>query len=145
MGGAESVKEVQERHPAFNGSKVCDGAEVHDLLRVGGGEHGKAGLATGHDIRMIPENGESVGGDGTGGAVDDARQQFTSDLQHVGDHKQQALRGRKGSGQSACGEGAVKSTRCAALGLHFSDVCGLAKNILAAIGCPDISKLCHDG
>ena len=104
MGGAESVKEMQERYPALDGRKVCDGAEVHNLLRVGGGEHGKAGLTAGHDIRMIPENGESVGGDGAGGTVDDARQQLTSDLQHVGDHKQQALRGRKGGGQSACGE-----------------------------------------
>ena len=91
--GAEAVEEVQERHLALDeerhlaldGCEVGHRREVHDLLDVALGEHGKAGLAAGHDVRVIAEDVEGVGGHGTGGHVEDARKALAGDLVHVGD------------------------------------------------------------
>mgnify|MGYP000615152220 CR=1 FL=1 len=49
MRGAEAIEEVEERRLAGESGKVGDGRKVHDLLDVALGEHGKAGLAAGHD------------------------------------------------------------------------------------------------
>ena len=54
--GAETVKEVDERHSAFNGGKVRDRAEVHDLLRVRLGEHREARLAAGIHVGVVTED-----------------------------------------------------------------------------------------
>ncbi len=99
MRGAEAVEEVQERHAALDGGKVRHGGEVHDLLDVGLGEHGEAGLAAGHHVGVIAEDVERVGGNRTRGHVEHARQVLASDLVHVRDHQQQALGSRVGGGQ----------------------------------------------
>ncbi len=62
MGGAEAVEEVQEGNAALNGGQMGHGAQVHDLLRVGGAQHGKAGLAAGHNVGVVAEDGQRVGG-----------------------------------------------------------------------------------
>jgi hypothetical protein len=49
---------------------------------------GKTGLANGHDVLMVAEDRQGVGGDGPGGDMQDAGQQFTGHLVHVGDHQQ---------------------------------------------------------
>ena len=32
--GTEAVEEMQERNSAFDGGKVCDGAEIHNFLHI---------------------------------------------------------------------------------------------------------------
>ena len=54
--GAETVKEVQEGHSALDRGQMRDRAQVHDLLRVGGGEHRKTGLTAGHHVGVVAED-----------------------------------------------------------------------------------------
>ncbi len=107
MRGAEAVEEVDERDAALDGGQVRHGGQIHDLLRVGLGEHGEAGLAAGHNVGMVAENVQRVGGNRTRGNMEYARQQLASDLVHVRDHQEQALRSGVGGGQRAGCERAV--------------------------------------
>ena len=143
VGGTEAVEEVDEGHGRLDGGQMGDESQVHDLLDGGGGDHGKAGLPAGHDVALIAENGQGVGGQGAGGDVEHAGQQLAADLVHVGDHQQQALRGREGGGQRAALEGAVDRAGSAALGLHLSDADLLAEEIDPAVGSPLIGYLRH--
>ena len=104
VGGAEAVKEVDKGDAALDGCQVGHGAQVHDLLGVGLAQHGKAGLAAGHDVGMVAEDVQRVGGHGTGGHVKHGGHQLTGQLVHVGNHQQQALGGGVGGGQSARGQ-----------------------------------------
>ena len=55
VAGAEAVEEMQERHLRFERGKVRYEREVHRLLDGVGREHGKAGLAARHNVRMVAE------------------------------------------------------------------------------------------
>ncbi len=143
VGGAETVEEVQERNLALDGSEVRHGSEVHDLLDVALGEHGEAGLAAGHDVGVIAEDVKSVGGDATGGHVEDARQALARDLVHVRDHEQQALRRRVGRGQSTGTERTVDGTGSTGLGLHLDDVDGRTEDVLLALRGPLVDMVGH--
>ena len=119
--GAETIEEVQERHAGFQGGGLSDQGHVHDFLDIGRGQHGKTGLAAGHDVRMVAEDRQGLAGQRTSRDVKDRRDHLTGDLVHVGDHQQQALRGRKGCCQGTSSEGPVDRTGCTGLGLHFCD------------------------
>ena len=107
VGGAETVEEVEERHPAFDGGQMGHTGQVHDLLHAAGGEHGKAGLAAVHHVGVISEDGHGVGAHGAGSHVDNGGLAGTTDAVHDGDHEHQALGGRKGRGQGARLQGPV--------------------------------------
>ena len=47
-----------------------DERDVHDLLHRVGGQHAEAGGAGGHDVAVVAEDGERVGGQGAGGDVE---------------------------------------------------------------------------
>ena len=145
VGGTEAVKEVQERNLAFDRGQMRDGGEVHDFLRVGFAQHGKAGLTASHDVGMIAENVQRMGGDGTGRNVEDAGKLLRSDLVHVRDHQQKTLRRRVSGRQSACAEGAVDSTGCTGLRLHLSNLDTGAENVLQASCRPLIDEVRHRG
>ena len=140
MGGAEAVEEVQEGGGAFNGRKMCDRSQIHDLLRVRGCQHGKAGAAACHYVAVIAEDGQGVGGKGTGGYMHDAGEILCGDFIHVGDHQEQTLGCGKGCSQCAGHQASVYS----ALGLHFGDFYRLTEEILPACGSPLVNMLCHD-
>ena len=143
VGGAEAVKEVDERHARLDGRQMRDSAEVHDFLRVGLSQHGEAGLAAGHNVGMVAEDVQRVGSDRTRGNVEYAGQQLARDLVHVRDHQQQALRRRVGGGQRAGCQRAVHRTRGARLGLHLDDLDGRAENVLLTRGSPLVNAVCH--
>lgn len=143
VGGAEAVEEVQERHLALDGGQVGDGREVHDLLDVGLGEHGEAGLAAGHDVGVVAKDVERLRGDGTCGDMEDARQLLCRNLVHVGDHEQKALRRRIGRGQGTCAQRAVDGAGGTRLGLHLDDLDGRAEDVLHALGCPLVDVVGH--
>ncbi len=142
--GAETVEEVQERNSAGDRGKVSNGGEVHNFLRVGGSEHGKAGLTACHDIGMVTEDGKSVGSKGSRRAVDNARKQLARDLIHVRDHQKKTLRSGEGGGQRTGGKGAVNCAGGAALGLHFDDVDSLTKDVFLAARRPLVGQFGHD-
>ena len=141
--GAEAVEEVQERNLALDGGKVRHRGEVHDLLDVGLGEHGEAGLAAGHDVGVITEDVERMAGDGTRGHVEHARQMLACDLVHVRDHEQKTLGRGVGGGQRARDERAMDGARGAGLGLHLDDVHLRAKDVLLALSCPLVDMVGH--
>ncbi len=143
MRGTEAVEEMQERDAALDGCQMGDGCQIHDLLDGVGSQHGKAGLAGGHDVGVIAENVQRVGGKAAGTDVHNAGQQFPCDLVHVGNHEQQALGRGVGGGQGACGQGTVESTCRAGLGLQLGDLDGLSEQVFAAVGCPLIDLFRH--
>ena len=141
--GPETVEEVDEGNTALDGSQMGHGSQVHDLLGIILAQHGEAGLTAGHDVGVIAKDVQGVGGDRTGGHVEHAGQQLAGDLVHVGDHQQQALRGRVGSGHRAGGQGAVDGTGSTSLRLHLDNLDGGAEDVLLTSGGPLIDQVCH--
>src|SRR6185369_696039 len=82
VGGSESVEIVQEGNSAAQGRGLGDQREVHDLLNVIRAEESPAGGAAGHDIRMVSEDGERLGGDSAGRDMENSGGQFACDLEH---------------------------------------------------------------
>ena len=141
--GAEAVKEVEEGNAALDGCKVSNWSEVHDLLNVALAEHGKAGLAAGHDVGVVAEDAQRVGSQSTSGDVEHAGEQLACDLIHVRDHQKKTLRSGVGGGQSAGVQGAVHCAGCAGLGLHLLHLDGAAEDVLLSLCRPLVNKVCH--
>ena len=145
MGGAEAVEEMQEGQGALYGGKVGHRRQVHDLLGIGGGKHGEAGAPAGHHVAVVAEDVQGVGGHGAGGDMDDAGELFPGDLEHVGDHEQQALGRGKGAGQGAGGQRAVHRAGCAGFRLHLHQLDLLAEYVFPAARGPAVRQLGHNG
>ena len=141
--GTEAVKEVQERHSALDGRKVCNRAEIHDFLHVRLGQHRKAGLTTRHDVAVITEDVQRVAGKRSRRDVEHARQQLARDLVHVRDHQQQALGRRIGRRQRARVQRAVNRARSAGLRLHLLHLHRRAEDVLAACRRPLVNVVRH--
>jgi hypothetical protein len=67
--GAETIKEMNKRHAAFERGDMRNQRKVLGFLNAAGAQHGAAGLAHGHHVRVIAKDGERVGGNGTRGDV----------------------------------------------------------------------------
>ena len=134
MGGAETVKEVQERDARLQRRRLGDGGEVLGFLDRAGGEQRPACLADGHHILVVAVNGQGMGRDGACSNMEDRAGQFAGDLVHVGDHQQQALGGGEGGGEGAGLKGAVHGSCRAAFGLHFDHEGDCAPEIFLAFG-----------
>ena len=143
MRSAEAVEEVQKRDATLDGRQVRHRSQVHDFLHVALGEHGEAGLAAGHDVGVVAEDVERVGGNATRGDVEHARQALASDLVHVRDHEQQALGRRVGRREGAGAKGAVDGAGGASLRLHLDHIDGGAKDVLQTLRGPLIDVVGH--
>lgn len=121
MGSTEAIKEMQEGSGAFNGGKMCHSGKIHNLLRVGGCQHGKAGAAAGHHVAVIAEDRQGVSRQSTSRYVHDAGKILCGNFIHVGDHQEQTLRCGKGCSQCAGHQASVYSACGAALGLHLGN------------------------
>lgn len=80
-----------------------DGAKVHDLLRVGLGQHCIACLTAGVHVGMVAKDIKRMRGDTARGDVDDVGQQLARDFIHIRDHQQKSLR---------CGVSRCQSAGC---------------------------------
>ncbi|KAF5044330.1 hypothetical protein DSECCO2_492900 [anaerobic digester metagenome] len=143
MGRAEAVEEVQEGDARFKGGQMGDQGQVHAFLHGTGSQHGETGLATGHDVLVVAEDGQGMGCHGARADMEDARKQFAGNLVHVGDHEQEALGTGKGGGQRAAGQGAVDSAGRTGFGLHLTDQNLLIENIQPALSRPLVRDLTH--
>ena len=143
VGGAEAVEEVDEGHLAADRGQMGHRGQVHDLLHVALGQHGEAGLAAGHDVGVVAEDVQRVGGDRTGGDVEDGGQLLSRDLVHIGDHQQQALAGGVGAGESARAQGAVDRASGTGLGLHLDHLHLGAEDVLQTVGGPLVHQVGH--
>ena len=119
------------------------GSQIHDLLHVALGEHGKAGLAAGVDVAVVAEDVQRMGSYGTGRDMEDGREQLACDLIHVRDHQQQTLRSGVGGGQRAGCERAVHRAGGAGLGLHLDDLDAVAEDVEATLRRPLVNVVRH--
>ena len=143
VGGSEAVEEMEEGEARLEGGGVGDDRRVHGFLNGVGSEQGESGLAAGHHVAVVAEDGESVGGHGAGGDVNDAGGEFSGDLEHVGDHQEQALGGGEGGAQRASLQGAMQRARSAAFALHLDDRWDGAPDVRFALGGPFVRPLAH--
>jgi len=120
VAGAKAVEEVQKGYACVQRGRVRDRREVGGLLHTAGAQHGEAGRAGRHYIAVIAEDAERMCGDGPGSDVDDCRSEFASDLEHVGQHQQQALAGRECGTERAASDRSVQRASCAGFALHLN-------------------------
>ncbi len=118
----EAVEEVQERDPRSQRGRMGDQREIVRLLHRTCREHRPTGRPGMHHVAVVAEDRQRVGGDRAGRHMHDGRRQLAGDLEHVGDHQQEALGGREGRGERALLEGTVHRAGRATLGLHLDDV-----------------------
>ena len=143
MRGAESVKEVDERHTSLDGDEMRYCREIHDLLHARLGEHGDTCLTRCHDILMVAENVQRGGGNGACTDVEHARQQLTCNFIHIGDHQQKPLRCCVGRRQRTRLQRPVDSTCSTGLRLHLNQTQLLSKDIFHSFGSKAVDILRH--
>ena len=145
MGGAETVKEIEKGNPPFYGGKVGYGRQIHGFLYAAAGKDGAAGLTTGIHIGVVTEDGQGMGGDGSGCHMDNPRKKFSCDAVQIWNHQKQSLRCGKGSGQSARRQSSVDGACGSGLRLHLGDGHGLPPDIQLSGACPLVTQLRHGG
>ena len=65
---------------------MCDCAEVHYLLHAAFGEQCESRLAGRHNVLMITENAQGVGGNRPGAHMKYAGKQLSGNFVHIGNH-----------------------------------------------------------
>ena len=143
MRRTEAIEEMAERNGRLDCGKMRDQRKVHDFLYGSGCEERKARLTARHYVAVIAEDGECMCCERTGGYVEYAGEQLAADFVHVGDHKEQALRRRKGRRERACFEGAVHSACSACFGLHLCDANLLSEQVQTSVCRPLVSDFRH--
>jgi len=139
----ETVEEGQERDFALERGEMSHDREVMSFLNGGGTGHGEAGRAAGHNVRVVAENRQRLGGQSAGGNMEHGRQHFAGDLVHVRDHQEQTLRSGIGGGESTGAESTVNRTGGAGFGLHFRDFHNFAEHVFHALAGPGIGIFTH--
>ena len=141
--GPEAVEEVQYRHPAFERRAMRDQGKILRFLHRVRGQHREACGTAGHDVAVIAENRQGMSRYRARSNVKDRRRQLAGDLEHVGNHEQQALRGRKGRRQRAALQRAVHRAGGTALALHFDNLRNRAPQVRPPCRGPGIGVLAH--
>ena len=143
VGGAKTIKEVQERDPTFDGRQMGHAGQVHNFLHTAGGQHGEAGLAAVHHIAVITEDGHGMGTHRAGCHMQDRRLTGAADPVHGGDHQHQALGGSERGGKGTGFQCAVDRADGAGFRLHLHQGDRLGKQVLSPIGRPLVRFLRH--
>ena len=143
--GPEPVEVVEHGHPALQGRGLGDEGEVHDLLQRARAQVGPSRGAGGHDVAVVAEDGQRMGGHRPGRHVKDGGGQLAGDLEHVGDHEQEALGGGEGGGEGPGLKGSVHGTRRSALALELHHRGDRAPDVGPGLGGPLIRPLSHGG
>ena len=143
VGGPEAVEAVHESVAGVDGAEVGHRRQVHGLLGGGGHQHGIAGGAARHEVRMVAKDGVVVAGDDTGGDVHDVGEELAPHGVHGGNHQHQALGGGEGGGQGARLGRAVAGARRPGLGLHLDHVHRGPEQVLPPLGGPLVHLLRH--
>ncbi len=86
--GAETIEEMYKWHPALQRSDMRNQRKILGFLDAAGAEHRAAGLAHGHDVRVIAKDRERVGCHGARGDVQHKRHQLTGEFVQRRDHQQ---------------------------------------------------------
>jgi len=140
---SEAVEKVHERNPRLERGGVGDGGQIRNLLRVTRCHHGEAGGSSRHHVAVVAEDRQRVRRHRAGRNVEDRRRQLTRDLEHVGDHQQQALRRRESRRQGPGLQGAVNGACGAAFALHLRHARHGPPDVGHLLGRPLIGELTH--
>jgi len=122
-----------------------DEGEVLRLLDGIGTEHGPSGLPGCHDVLVVAEDGQSLGRQRAGGDMEDGAGEFTGDLVHVGDHQQEALRGREGRRERTGLEGTVDRSCGSTFRLHLDHRRYGSPKVLGTRRGPGVGPFAHGG
>ena len=141
--GAEAVEEVQEGNARLERGGLRDEGKVHHFLDGIRRQQAEARRARRHHVAVVAENREGVRGQGARRDVQHRRRQLTGDLKHVGNHQQQALRGRKGDAQRSGLKRAMQRTRSASFALHLDHVRNRTPDVGFDLRRPLIRPLSH--
>jgi hypothetical protein len=141
--GAKAVEEVQERHPALETGHEGKRGHVLGFLDRRAGEDRETCRPSRIYVGVVAEDGERVPGDGSGRDVEDARLQLAGDLEHLGQHQQQALARSERRRQCTPLQSAVNGPRGPGLRLHLDDLRHLPPQVPAARGRPGVGQLSH--
>ena len=145
MAGAEAIEEVHEGDAALERGGMGDGRHVVRFLDVVGRQQGPTAGTDAHDVAVITEDRQGVGGQTAGRHVEDRRDQLTGNLVHVGDHQQQALGRREGRRQGAGHDRAVAGAGGTTFRLHLDHRRDLAPEVHLPLGRPFIGMFAHVG
>ena len=140
---AEPVEEVQEGHAGVERGGVRDRGEVRCLLHAAGAQHRETRGAGGHHVAVVTEDAQRMGGDGARGDMDHRRGQLTGDLEHVGEHQQQALAGGERRRHGAPRDRAVQCASRTGLALHLDHLWHGAPQVGATLRTPVVGELTH--
>ena len=110
---------------------------------LAGRQQGPTGRAAGHHVAVVAENRQRVGCHGSGRDVKHRRGQLAGDLEHVGDHQQEALRCRESACHSPSLQRAVNGAGGTRLTLHLHHVGNRAENVLLSGRSPGIGQFAH--
>ena len=141
--GPEPVEIVEEGNAGFESRGICQKRHILGLLNAVGRQEGPAGRAAGHDVAMIAENRQRVRRHRPRGDMEHRRGELPGDLEHVGNHQQQALRGRERACQCTCLKRAMNGAGGARLTLHLHNVRNRAEDVLLSGSRPGVRKLAH--
>ena len=83
MGGAETIKEMNERDPGLQGGRVRHQREVMRFLHGSRGQLRKAGGTGSHHVLVITENRQALRGQGAGCDVKYCWCQLSGNFVHV--------------------------------------------------------------
>ena len=86
--GAETIEEMYKWHPALQRGDMRNQRKILRFLDAAGAKHRAAGLAHGHDVRVIAKDRERVGCHGARGDVQHKRHQLTGEFVQRRDHQQ---------------------------------------------------------
>ena len=134
---------MQERHARFQRGRLGDQRKIGGLLNGVGGEQRKTGRPSCHHVAVVAEDRQRMGSDRTGGDMNDRRRQLASDLIHVGDHQQQALRRGERRAQRTGLQRPMQRAGGAAFALHLDHVGHRAPNVRPGLGLPLIGPFGH--
>ncbi|OPZ70443.1 MAG: hypothetical protein BWY83_01636 [bacterium ADurb.Bin478] len=143
--GAEAVKKVNERNPRLQSGGLGDQGKVMGLLHRIGGDQPPTRGAHRHDVAVVAENRQGMGGHRTGGHVKRSGRKLAGNFKHVRDHQQQSLGRREGGGQRTGLQGAVHCARSAAFALQLGDQRDRPPNVLHAFCRIFVGPFSHGG
>ena len=140
---AKAIEEVKKRDARRERGGLGHQRKVVRFLNRVGGQHGPPRASHGHHVAVIAKNRKCMRRQGAGRDVKHGRRQFARDLEHVGDHQQQALGRRECRRQRAGLQDPVNDARGARLALHFDHVRDRPENVDPARRRPGIGKFAH--
>jgi hypothetical protein len=117
--GAEAIEEMDEGNARLERGDLRHGGKIRYFLHRIRSQHRPSRRAAGHHVAVIAEDRKRMGRQSAGRHVHRSRGQLTGNLEHVGNHQQQALRGRKRGAKRSGLQRAVQGAGRAAFTLHL--------------------------